>query len=185
MDPLFMVLATQNPVEQEGTYPLPEAQMDRFLMHVIIDYPDDESELKILRLNREEQSNKQKVESEKLSPQIIFDARQEIHKVKISVNMEKYIVDIISATRNPKKYNEELSTWIEFGASPRASIAIDRACRTLAWMQGKDFVSPDNIRAVTHDCLRHRLILSYEADAEAITPDMVINEILKQVAVVA
>lgn len=183
MEPLFMVMATQNPVEQEGTYPLPEAQMDRFLMHVEIDYPDDDSELKIMRLNREEQTKKKNI-TEQLSPQVIFDAREEIANVKISENMEKYIVDIISATRYPEKYSEEIDNWIEFGASPRGSIAIDRSCRTNAWMNGKDFVSPDNIRAVVHDCLRHRLILSYEANAEGITPGNVIDAILKLVAVV-
>jgi len=184
MDNLFMVMATQNPVEQEGTYPLPEAQMDRFLMHVTIDYPDDDSELKIMRLNRAEQSKDKKVEAEKLSPQAVFDARDEIAKVKISENMEKYIVDIVSATRYPEKYSEEHKGWIDFGASPRGSIAIDKACRTHAWMDGNDFVTPDNIRAVVHDCLRHRLILSYEANAEGITADHVIDEILKLVAVV-
>jgi len=184
MEPLFMVMATQNPVEQEGTYPLPEAQMDRFLMHVNIDYPDDASELKIMRLNREEQSKKEK-EGTKLSPKIIFDARTEIDNVTISEQMEKYIVDIISATRYPKKYNEQLDNWLDFGASPRGSIAIDRSCRTHAWMNGKDFVNPDNIRAVVHDCLRHRLILSYEANADGITADHVIDEILQQVAVIA
>ena len=183
MESLFMVMATQNPVEQEGTYPLPEAQMDRFLMHVTIDYPDDTSELAIMRLNREEQSKK-RIETEKLSPQVIFDARDEIAKVKISENMEKYIVDIISATRYSGKYSEELEKWIDFGASPRGSIAIDRSSRTHAWMEGKDFVSPDNIRAVVHDCLRHRLLLSYEANAEGISTDQVIDEILKLVAVV-
>jgi len=185
MDALFMVMATQNPVEQEGTYPLPEAQMDRFLMHVMIDYPDDNSELKILRLNRQEQSSSKKKEDSKLSPEIIFKAREEIAGVTISENMEKYIVDIISATRYPEKYQEELASWIEYGASPRGSIAIDRSCRTHAWMQGKDYVSPDNIRAVVHDCLRHRLILSYEANAEGISADRVIDEVLKLVAVIA
>ena len=184
MEDLFMVMATQNPVEQEGTYPLPEAQMDRFLMHVSIDYPDDDSELKIMRLNREEQVKTKKVETEKLSPQVVFDAREEIAKVKISENMEKYIVDIVSATRYPEKYNEEIAQWIDFGASPRGSIAIDKASRTHAWMEGNDFVSPDNIRAVVHDCFRHRLILSYEANAEGIGADHVIDEILKLVAVV-
>lgn len=184
MDTLFMVMATQNPVEQEGTYPLPEAQMDRFLMHVTIDYPDDNSELKIMRLNRDEQIKTKKKETEKLSPQVIFDARNEISNVNISENMEKYIVDIISATRYPEKYNKEISEWLDFGASPRGSIAIDRACRTHAWMEGKDFVSPDNIRSVVHDCLRHRLLLSYEANAEGISPDQIIDEILKLVAVV-
>jgi len=184
MEPLFMVMATQNPVEQEGTYPLPEAQMDRFLMHVNIGYPDDASELKIMRLNRDEQSKKEK-EGMRLSPKIIFDARAEIDKVTISEQMEQYIVDIISATRYPKKYNDQLDNWLDFGASPRGSIAIDRSCRTHAWMNGKDFVNPDNIRAVVHDCLRHRLILSYEANADGITADHVIDEILQQVAVIA
>jgi len=184
MDPLFMVMATQNPVEQEGTYPLPEAQMDRFLMHVMIDYPNDNSELKIIRLNRDEQYKTKKTDAKKLSPQVIFDARKEIAEVTIAENMEKYIVDIISASRYPEKYSEELASWIDFGASPRGSIAIDKSARTHAWMEGKDFVSPDNIRAVVHDCLRHRLILSYNANAEGISPNQVIDEILKVVAVI-
>jgi len=183
MEPLFMVMATQNPVEQEGTYPLPEAQMDRFLMHVMIDYPDDVSELGIMRLNRKEQLKSKSVKKDKLSPQVIFDARDEIAKVSISENMEKYIVDIVSATRTPEKYGEDLNKWIEFGGSPRASIAIDRAARTHAWMNENDFVTPENIRAVVHDCLRHRLILSYEANAEGISPNKVIDELLKLVAV--
>ncbi len=184
MDPLFMVMATQNPVEQEGTYPLPEAQMDRFLMHVLIDYPDNASELKILRLNRSEQNKADTQENGKLSHEIIFEARKEIAQVEISESMEKYIVDIIAATRYPQNYSEELLHWIEFGASPRGTIAIDRASRTHAWMNGNNYVSPDNIRAVVHDCLRHRLILSYEANADGITTDRVLDEILKQVAVV-
>ena len=184
MDPLFMVLATQNPVEQEGTYPLPEAQMDRFLMHVNIDYPDDNSELEILRLVRSEHKKAEK-RSEKLSTKVIFDAREEIAKIKISESMEKYIVSIVSASRYPEKYSEDLAKWIDFGASPRGSIAIDRCSRTHAWMNGNEFVTPDDIRAVVHDCLRHRLILSYEANAESISPDMVIDEILNKVAVIA
>ncbi|OIQ41277.1 MAG: AAA family ATPase [Bacteroidetes bacterium MedPE-SWsnd-G1] len=187
MEPLFMVMATQNPVEQEGTYPLPEAQMDRFLMHVTIDYPDDTSELAIMRLNRGEQmpTKKKKEKVEKLSPQIIFDAREEINKVTISENMEKYIVDIISATRYPSKYSEQLDSWLDFGGSPRATIAIDRASRTHAWMSGNNFVSPDDVRAVVHDCLRHRIMLSYEANAEGVSADEVIDALLKQVAVIA
>ena len=185
MEPLFMVMATQNPVEQEGTYPLPEAQMDRFLMHVTIDYPDDHSELEIMRLNRAEQKSvKKAAKKEKLAPQVVFDARKEIEGVTISENMEKYIVDIVSATRYPEKYNEQLANWIEYGASPRGTIAIDRSARTHAWMNGNEFVTPDDVRAVVHDCLRHRLILSYEANAEGITADKVIDELLKLVAVV-
>lgn len=185
MERLFMVMATQNPVEQEGTYPLPEAQMDRFLMHVMIDYPDDQSELEILRLNRTEQIKEEQEVEERLSPQVIFNARKEIAQVTISEDMEQYIVDIVSATRYAEKYNNDLKAWIDFGASPRGSIAIDRASRAHAWMQGNDFVSPENIRAVVHDCLRHRLILSYEANAEGISADEIIDEILKKVAVVA
>ncbi len=184
MEDLFMVLATQNPVEQEGTYPLPEAQMDRFLMHVMIDYPDDSAELEILRLNRAEQVSSNNEGNDRLAIDMIFSAREEVAKVTVSENMEKYMVDLISATRNPSKYSEELASWIDFGASPRGTIALDRSSRTHAWMMGQDFVSPENIRAVVHDCLRHRLILSYEANADGINPDQVLDEILKQVAVI-
>jgi len=178
-------MATQNPVEQEGTYPLPEAQMDRFLMHVFIDYPDDASEIAIVRLNREEQKKSKVKHPEKISPENVFNARKEIAAIKISEAMEKYIVDIISATRYPEKYDKQLDAWIDFGASPRGSIALDKSSRTYAWMNGRDHVTPDDIRAVVHDCLRHRLILSYEANAEKITSKIVLDEILKKVAVLA
>ena len=184
MEELFMVMATQNPIEQEGTYPLPEAQMDRFLMHVIISYPDDNAELAIMRLNRNEQANKMIVE-EKISPQVIFDARKEIAQITISEEIEKYIVSLISATRYPEKYDDQLSSWIMSGASPRGTIAIDRASRTHAWMQGNDFVSPENVKAVVHDCLRHRVILSYQANAEGITPNNVLDKILNIVAIIS
>ncbi|WP_420581286.1 AAA family ATPase [Reichenbachiella sp.] len=184
MDPLFMVMATQNPVEQEGTYPLPEAQMDRFLMHVIISYPDDAAELEILRLNRSEQSKAKAEKKDRISPEVIFSARNEILGVNISENMERYIVDLVSATRHPSKYSEELAQWIDFGASPRGTIALDRASRTHAWMHSRKTVMPDDVRAVIHDCLRHRLILSYEANADGIDADQVLNEVVKQVAVV-
>jgi len=186
MSPLFMVIATQNPVEQEGTYPLPEAQMDRFIMHVSVDYPDADAELKVLRLNRNETKVKKKEEkTEKLSPEIIFQAREEIESVFISENMERYIIDLVNASRFPDKFDSELKKWLEFGASPRGSIGIDKASRIHAWMNGNNNVTPENIRAVVHDCLRHRIMLSYEAKADRITPDQVISEILKQVAVVA
>ncbi|GGZ41465.1 ATPase [Echinicola pacifica] len=186
MDPLFMVMATQNPVEQEGTYPLPEAQMDRFLMHVIIDYPDDASELAIMRLNRGEQTHAEaEAAAERLDASVIFQARDSIAKVTIAEPMEKYIVDLVSATRYPDKYDKELATWLAYGASPRGTIAIDRASRTHAYMEGRDFVSAEDVRAVLHDCLRHRLILTYEAHAEGINADQVLDMILKKVAVVA
>ena len=185
MEPLFMVLATQNPVEQEGTYPLPEAQMDRFIMKVLIDYPDTESEAKILRLVREEnKSTATGKKSEPLSQDIAFKAREEIQAVKVSDAAEKYIVDLIFSTRYPEKYNEELGSWIDFGASPRGTIALDKCARVVAWLNGRDHVLPDDVRAIIHDVLRHRLILSYEANAEGVGSDKVIDEILKVVAVV-
>jgi len=185
MEPLFMVLATQNPIEQEGTYPLPEAQMDRFLMKVLIDYPDSNSEVKIMRLVREETKNGSAGKMEEpMAQDIIFQARKEIQNVKVSEAAEKYIVDLIFASRYPEKYSEQLAAWIDFGASPRGSIALDKCSRVLAWMNDRDYVEPDDIRAVIHDVLRHRIILSYEANAEGIRPDEVIDEMLKLVAVI-
>ena len=164
---------------------MPEAQMDRFLMHVIISYPDDTSELEIMRLNRNEQSaSNQADKPEKIDPQVIFDARKEIAGITISEEMEKYMVDLISATRYPEKYDKELNDWLDYGASPRGTIALDRSSRAHTWLSGNEFVTPDNIRAVVHDCLRHRLILSYEANAEGISADQVIDKILEQVAVI-
>ncbi|MDX1279045.1 AAA family ATPase [Oceanihabitans sediminis] len=185
MADLFMVMATQNPIEQEGTYPLPEAQMDRFIMHVVIDYPDDASELGILRLNKQENSKQEKPkETLTISQQHIFDARAEISKVKVTEELEKYMVSLIAATRFPKRYNQELRDLIDFGASPRGTIALDRCSRVNAWMAGNDFVSPDNIHNVIKDVLRHRIALSYKARAEGITVDNVIDKIIEQVAVV-
>ncbi|MFV2056628.1 MAG: AAA family ATPase [Thiohalomonadales bacterium] len=181
---LFMVLATQNPIEQEGTYPLPEAQMDRFLMKVNIDYPDEESELGIIRLVRGEEQPQSSSDQVKISQNDIFSARKEIHQLHVSENVEQYIVALVMATRRPDRYESELSNWIEVGSSPRASIALDKCSRAYAWLQGKDFVDPDDVRAIVHAVLRHRLILSYEAAAEGVSTDNVIDEIVKQVAVV-
>ncbi len=180
---LFMVLATQNPIEQEGTYPLPEAQMDRFLMKINIDYPDDETELGIIRLVRGEEQP-QSIEQIKVQQQAIFTARKEIHALHVSENVERYMVDLVMATRQPERYESDLQNWIEVGSSPRASIALDKSSRAYAWLQGKDFVDPDDVRSIAHAVLRHRLILSYEAAADGISPDQVIDEIVKQVAVV-
>jgi len=167
MSDLFMVMATQNPIEQEGTYPLPEAQMDRFIMHVVIGYPDDNSELGILRLNKAENIKTTKTEEKiTISQQDIFNAREEISNVKVTEELEKYMVSIISATRYPEKYSPELSELIDFGASPRGTIALDRCSRVNAWMNGIDFVSPDNIHNVVKDVLRHRIAISYKARAE-------------------
>ena len=179
---LFMVLATQNPIEQEGTYPLPEAQMDRFLMKINVDYPDEETELAVMRLVRQEEQSNASQQS-KISQDDIFEARKEIHSLHVSAAVEQYMVALVMATREPQRYESELQTWIEVGASPRASIALDKCSRAYAWMQGKDFVDPDDIRSVVHAVLRHRLILSYEAVADGINADQVVDEILKQVAV--
>lgn len=179
-----MVLATQNPVEQEGTYPLPEAQMDRFIMKVLIDYPDKASEAKILQLIRQEIKSNSTGNNNPLNREIVFQARKEIHDIKVSEAIENYIVDLVNATRYPDKYNEEMARWIDFGASPRGTIALDICSRVLAWLNNRDFVQPEDVREIVHDVLRHRLILSYEAQAEGVSSDVVIDEILKNVAVV-
>lgn len=186
MEDLFMVMATQNPIEQEGTYPLPEAQMDRFLMHTVIDYPDDISELGILRLNKKEASHNHKPEKkENISQQSIFDARKEIGAVKVSEELEKYMVSLISATRYPEKFDADLEKLIDFGSSPRGTIALDRSSRVNAWMQGRDYVTPEDIHHVINDVFRHRVALSYKARAEGITVDHVIDKIIEVVAIVA
>jgi MoxR-like ATPase len=188
LPPLFMVLATQNPIEQEGTYPLPEAQMDRFIMKVMIHYPDEASETEVVRLVRSEERHQEDKRignpgPDPISQQVVFDARREIHEIHISENIEKYIIDLISATRFPDRYGEPLSQWLQVGASPRGAIALDKASRAHAWLAGRDHVVPDDVRAVIQDVLRHRLILTYEANAEGIMPDQVIAELVKQVAV--
>lgn len=183
MEPLFMVLATQNPVEQEGTYPLPEAQLDRFVMKILIEYPDSDSERKIMELVRNETKGDAKKE-EPILKEVIFDARKEINNVQVKEPAENYIVDIISATRYPAKFSQDAAKWISYGASPRATIGIDRCARVVAWLNGRDYVTADDIRYIVHDVLRHRLILTYEANAEGVNADKVIDELLKVVAVV-
>tara|TARA_R110001599_G_scaffold53338_4_gene148895 strand:- start:836 stop:1804 length:969 start_codon:yes stop_codon:yes gene_type:complete len=186
LDDLFLVMATQNPIEQEGTYPLPEAQLDRFLMHVKIDYPDTESELAILKLARKEQkaeAEHQKPQLLKLSQHDIFQARNEVSEIHMSDAVEEYIVQLTMATRQAKKYGDDLARWIDYGASPRATIALDRCSRAHAWLNGKDYVSPDDVRAVLHDVYRHRILISFEAEAEGIVPDQVINELIHRVPV--
>ncbi|MCK5679442.1 MoxR family ATPase [bacterium] len=183
MEPLFMVLATQNPIEQEGTYPLPEAQMDRFLMLVRVDYPSPEDELEIIRLVRDEQADGRPDGPGAIAKEVVFSARKEIDRIHSSENLERYLVSLISATRYPEKYSEQLAQWIEVGASPRGSLALDKCSRVNAWLAGRDYVTPEDVRGVIHDCLRHRLILSYEANAEGVTVDQVVNEIIKFVAV--
>ena len=184
---LFMVMATQNPIEQEGTYPLPEAQMDRFLMHVFIDYPDEESEMEVIRLVRAEECPKPaaRKEPEKvvISQEHIFEARSQIYEIHVSEAIDKYIVDLIIATRRPERYGEDLKKWIHVGASPRGAIGLDKCARVHAWLEGRDYVTPDDVREVLQDVLRHRVLLSYEAHAEGIDSDRVVREIAKRVAV--
>jgi MoxR-like ATPase len=159
--------------------------MDRFLLHVMVDYPDTESEKKVLQLVRgEEAASGKEPDKKRVIPQkVIFQARKEINRVHVSDTIEQYIVDLIGATRFPEKYSEELATWIDYGASPRGSLALEKCGRVNAWMKGNDFVAPDDIRAVAHDVLRHRIVSSYEANADGIGKEQIIDELLKQVAV--
>ncbi|MBB3061475.1 AAA family ATPase [Microbulbifer rhizosphaerae] len=178
---LFLVMATQNPIEQEGTYPLPEAQLDRFLMQVNLAYPDAVAEAKILRLARSEASLGENRPSGVVSQDTIFRARSQILEMQMVEAVETYTVQLVIATREPAKYDSELASWLDFGASPRATIALDRCARALAWLKGRDFVTPDDVMEVAPDVLRHRLLLSFEAEAAGITADQVIRRLLQQV----
>ncbi|WP_085582480.1 MULTISPECIES: MoxR family ATPase [unclassified Pseudomonas] len=186
---LFIVVATQNPIEQEGTYPLPEAQMDRFLMKVLLDYPSAEDESQVLRLLRAEESaqvaNACPANGFNLAQEVIFAARREVSAVHVSPAIDRYLIDLINATRHPADYDEDLGRWIAIGASPRGGIGLDRCARADAWLQGQDFVSPDNVRAVLHPVLRHRLQLSYDAVADGVSADQVLDRILDRVAIPA
>jgi MoxR-like ATPase len=182
LPPLFMVLATQNPIEQEGTYPLPEAQMDRFLMKISVDYPGTEAELDIVRLLQSEE-RQEPGKLEQISQDHVFAARDMIQQMQIAPAVEQYIVDLVIATRCPQRYGDKLGGWVDTGSSPRASIALHRASRAMAWLDGRDHVTPEDVREVAHAVLRHRLILSYDALADRVDADQVIDEILLQVAV--
>jgi MoxR-like ATPase len=180
---LFLVMATQNPIEQEGTYPLPEAQLDRFLMHVEVDYPDADAERQILELARQEAGHQQVAPARIVSQDAIHLARQAVLDVHMSTPVEEYIVQLVMASRKPTNYSESLAGMIEYGGSPRATIALDRCSRAFAWLGGRDFVSPDDVREVVHDILRHRLILSFEAEAKGISKNQVIDLLLEHVPV--
>ncbi len=178
---LFLVMATQNPIEQEGTYPLPEAQLDRFLMHVVVGYPDSAAEHKILELVRRETAAKiVDTPPPVVSQQHIFAARQALLNLHMTETVERYIVALVMATREP---SEDQARWIEYGGSPRATIGLDICSRAFAWLNGRDFVTPEDVQAVAHDILRHRLILSFEADAQGVTADQVIDTLIDQVPV--
>lgn len=188
LPPLFMVLATQNPIEQEGTYNLPEAQLDRFLMYIKIDQPDIDTERKILRLVRNEQLGKTETAEHNFAKTVgkimiedVITARQEVLAMHVSENLEEYLLQLIMATRHPEKYAANLKDKILFGASPRATIALDKCAKINAWLSGRDFVVPEDIHAVIYDVLRHRIILSFEAQADGLTADDVISSLLKLV----
>ena len=175
---LFLVMATQNPIEQEGTYPLPEAQLDRFLLHVRVDYPDAAAETAILRLTRAEAGQGGTVAPPVVSQEQVFEARQALLDLHMAEAVEQYIVQLVIATRQPESYSHELAGWIAYGASPRATIALDRCARAHAWLRGAEFVGPDDVQAVLADVLRHRLLLTFEAEANGVTPDRVTEELL-------
>lgn len=183
LSPLFLVMATQNPIEQEGTYPLPEAQLDRFLMHVKIGFPDASVERKILAQARGEALHGEAEPEHKISQSAIFAARREILNLYMADAVEEYLVQLVMATRTPAKFDPELASWIAYGSSPRGSIALDRCARAHAWLAGREFVSPEDIQAVFFDVLRHRIILSFEAEAAGIDQDRVLQIILDAVAV--
>ncbi|AZQ11006.1 MULTISPECIES: AAA family ATPase [Shewanella] len=179
----FLVMATQNPLENEGTYPLPEAQLDRFLMHLNLDYPDADTERQILKLSRNEALSGELPQITPIAQADIFEARTEALELYLAEPLEHYIVDLVMATRQGHKYSEELGNWLDYGVSPRASQALERCARARAWLDGRDFVSPEDIQAVAPNVLRHRLLLSFRAQAEGISADDVIAHILTQVAV--
>ena len=181
---LYLVMATQNPIEQEGTYPLPEAQLDRFLLHVEITYPEADEELEILKLARQEaRQREEQANSSPVTRETIFAARGEVLDVYMAENLEQYLIQLVLATRSPGAYGEDLAQWVQYGASPRATIALDRCARAHAWLNDRDFVGPEDVQAVVYDVLRHRLILNYEAEAEGVTTDRVISELITRIAV--
>lgn len=186
MPPLFLVMATQNPIEQEGTYPLPEAQLDRFLMHVSIVYPDAKAEQDILELARGQARDEL---GEKPQPKIlvtqqqVFTAQRQVLDLHMAPALQEYIVQLVLATRDPGKWDKELARLVSYGASPRATIGLDRCSRARAWLDGRDFVSPDDIHAVIHEVMRHRVLLSYEAEADGVTVDQLVDRLLDLVPV--
>ena len=181
---LFLVMATQNPIEQEGTYPLPEAQLDRFLMHVRVDYPDASAEAAILKFARDRARtalHEISAPARCLSLAQIFAAREEVLNLHLAPALEEYVVQLTLATRAPKVYGDDLARWVAYGASPRGTIALDRCARAHAWLNGRDFVAPEDVHAIAHDVLRHRVLLSYEAEAEGVTSDRLIGALLERV----
>jgi MoxR-like ATPase len=183
---VFLVMATQNPIEQEGTYPLPEAQLDRFLMHVTVGYPDAHDERAILQLTRQEAQMGLRdplAPDNPVSQDSILQARKEVLNTHLAENLESYLIEIVVATREADRYGEDFSGWIQYGASPRASMALDRCARAYAWINDRDFVTPEDIQTIAPDVLRHRIILSFEAEADGVTTDSCVQELLDRIAV--
>ncbi|KTD22742.1 MoxR protein (ATPase) methanol dehydrogenase regulatory protein [Legionella lansingensis] len=186
---LFLVMATQNPIEQEGTYPLPEAQLDRFLMYVKISYPSAAVEHDILALARSEAAGDLNLATDAapltkfLSQRALFEARRQVLSVHSSEALDSYLVELVVATRNPAVYSDELARWLRFGASPRATIALDRCAKAHAWLAGRNYVTPEDIHVIAHDVLRHRILLSFEAEAEGVTSDDFIDTLLRLIAI--
>ena len=185
LDRLFMVMATQNPIEQEGTYPLPEAQLDRFLMHVVIDYPSAVAEKEILHLARNDYRRGQVAAEVRLTADQVFEARHASSDIDMSEPDEQYLLALVLATRDPASLDPELARWTAFGASPRGTIALDRCARAMAWLEGRDYVSPDDVRNIAFDVLRHRILLTFEAEAEGLTADAIIQRLIDRVPVTA
>jgi MoxR-like ATPase len=180
---LFLVMATQNPIEQEGTYPLPEAQIDRFMLHVSIDYPDRATTLKIMSLARNEAIAQRELPPppQRLSQEMIFAARGEALGLTLSEPVAEYIAALVDATRRPEPYSAQLRQWLRWGVSPRAAIAMERGARALAWLGGRDFVGPEDVQNIAPDALRHRLLLDYGAQARGVTAQSCIEELLRRV----
>lgn len=182
---LFMVMATQNPIEQEGTYPLPEAQLDRFLMHVVIGYPSADAERKILHLARSDYRQGMPKVDIRLTEEQVMAARQAVGDIYMAESVEQYLLALILATRDAGSLDPELARWTAFGASPRGTIALDRCARALAWLDGRDYVTPDDVRTMAFDVLRHRILLTFEAEAEGLTADHVLQRLIDRVPVTA
>jgi MoxR-like ATPase len=174
----FLVMATQNPIEQEGTYPLPEAQLDRFLMHVEVGYPDHDAEAQILAVNRQEALSGEPPKALNISQEALFEARKEVLTVHMAPEVEQYLIQLVIATRDPEQHAPELANYIEYGASPRATIALDRCARAHAWLDNRDYVTPDDIQSILGEILRHRIILSYQAEAEGVSTNNVIAKLI-------
>lgn len=182
---LFMVMATQNPIEQEGTYPLPEAQLDRFLMHVVIDYPSADAEREILHLARSDYRQGIPNVDIRLTQEQVMAARQAVSDIYMAEPVEQYLLALILATRDAATLDPELARWTAFGASPRGTIALDRCARALAWLDGRDYVTPDDVQTMAYDVLRHRILLTFEAEAEGMTADSVLQRLIDRVPVAA